>query len=95
MLERNRVDKQKPSRLLYKKNFVLNLQEAEDALKYYKGYTGKSVEENIALNDELLRLQQTVIERKAEEKLKASDICNILHELKHLDLVSLLNLSNS
>ncbi|XP_055307284.1 facilitated trehalose transporter Tret1-like [Sitodiplosis mosellana] len=49
---------------------------AEDALKYYKGYRGESVEENIALYDELERLNRIVNERKSDEKLQASDIFN-------------------
>lgn len=54
------------------------MQEAKYSLKYYKGYTGKSAAEDDALNEELQRLNLTVNERKAEAKLRASDICKLI-----------------
>lgn len=48
-------------------------QQAEDALKHYKGYTGESVTESIALKAELERLKVLANDRKVEERISLSD----------------------
>ncbi|XP_055304279.1 uncharacterized protein LOC129569467 [Sitodiplosis mosellana] len=52
------------------------IQKAEDALKYYKGYKGKSKQEDDELYKEFERLKSIANERKTEEKLQASDFFN-------------------
>lgn len=50
-------------------------QKAEAALKFYKGYKGKSQKEEIALYEEFERLKSIACERKTEEELQFSDFC--------------------
>lgn len=51
------------------------LQEAEKALKYYKGCKGSTVAEANALSKELDRIKITANERQADKKWHFSDIC--------------------
>lgn len=53
-------------------------QEAEVALKYYKGYEGISRQEEIAILKEFLRLVSIANKRNAEKQLRAVDICRFL-----------------
>lgn len=48
---------------------------AEKALKYYKGYEGKSPAESNAIDAEFQRIKSVVEEQKTEEKLHISDLC--------------------
>lgn len=53
-------------------------QEAENAQKFYKGYKGKTQEENYAFYNEFDRLKSISMERKIDEKFQFSDICMLL-----------------
>ncbi|XP_055295471.1 facilitated trehalose transporter Tret1-like isoform X2 [Sitodiplosis mosellana] len=44
------------------------LKKAEDSLKFYKGFTGNSIDEHIAFNAEFDRLKSIANEQKADEK---------------------------
>lgn len=50
------------------------LQKAEDALKFYKGYRGKTEMENIAICIEFERLKALAKERREDEKLHFKDL---------------------
>ncbi|XP_055295168.1 facilitated trehalose transporter Tret1-like [Sitodiplosis mosellana] len=50
--------------------------EAEDSLKFYKGFKGKNDEESNALNEEFERLKSIAHEKKADEKIDPKDIFN-------------------
>lgn len=55
--------------------FSLQIQEAEDSLKYYKSFEGKSDQELNALNAEFERLNSIAHEKKTDEKIGLKDIC--------------------
>lgn len=50
-------------------------QRAENALKYYEGYEGKSAAEDDALFKEFEKLKAISCEQKIDEKLHAADFC--------------------
>lgn len=54
---------------------VFALKEAEKALKYYKGYKGKTLEECHAFSAEFQRLSGVIEQQKTQEKLKFYDLC--------------------
>lgn len=51
------------------------IQEAENALKFYKGIKGKNKAESNAFRKEFERLESITSKQKNEEKLQVSDIC--------------------
>lgn len=65
--------------------FFFSIQKAESALKYYKGYKGKSSIEDDALFKEFERLKAISCEQKIDEKLHASDFCK--YEERKIQLV--------
>lgn len=50
-------------------------QKAEKSLKFYKGYTGKSVDEVIAISAEFERLKAIANKLKVDEDIMLKDIC--------------------
>lgn len=53
----------------------LKFQKAENALKYYKGFKGKSEQEENAMNDEFERLKSVAMKRKSNDQFQASAVC--------------------
>lgn len=64
-----------------------SLQEAEAALKFYKGFTGKTPYENDAIHIELERLISVEREQKTEEKLRVADFCKCQSETSNAYLM--------
>lgn len=60
----------------------MKIQEAEDALKYYKGFEGKSEIEVLALNTEFERLKLLSKEDKEGKSLQFSDFCKTIFFFK-------------
>lgn len=60
--------------------FFQFVKEAEDALKYYKGYKGSSNEEQMAMVKEFEKLKAIVEEEKHKPKLRLSDFCTYIFE---------------
>lgn len=62
---------------MFSQLFITNskLQKAEDSLKFYKGFTGNSIDEHIAFNAEFHRLKSIANEQKADEKTPLRHIC--------------------
>lgn len=58
----------------------VNFQKAVKALKFYKGFQGKSKLEESALLKEFERLQLIASEREIETKIQASDFCKMLEQ---------------
>lgn len=57
---------------------MLVLKEAENALKYYKGYKGKSLEESRALTLEFQRLKNVIEQQRLEKRLQLNDLCECI-----------------
>lgn len=57
-------------------NLQKKKQNAEQALKWYKGYKGDSEQEKIALEKEFARLQLLAKEQKEDDKIRFSDFGN-------------------
>lgn len=55
--------------------FYVPFKKAEDALKFFKGFTGKDPREIEAINKEMERLKCIIKEQNNAEKLKLSDFC--------------------
>lgn len=51
------------------------MQEAENSLKYYKGYQGKSVEEIVAFSVEFERMKLVASKQKDDQKITMKDMC--------------------
>lgn len=59
-------------------NFIKFIfQKAEDALKFYRGYAGRSKEEENALYNEFEKLKTITNDRKTEHKIQATDFCKL------------------
>lgn len=56
------------------------MQDADNALKYYKGYEGKSEMERNAFNKEFDRLQSLAKERKEDKNVHLRDFCELFFQ---------------
>lgn len=54
---------------------VFKFQKAEKALKYYKGFKGKSEKEENAINYEFERLKSVAMKQKLNNKFQWSEVC--------------------
>lgn len=54
---------------------LITFQKAENTLKFYKSYKGKSEQENVMFFNEFERLKTIANESKAKERLRPSDFC--------------------
>lgn len=55
-----------------------DLQKAEHALKFYKGYKGENKAEDDAIYRELERLKSIASRKKEEAKFQVSDLCELI-----------------
>lgn len=58
--------------------FSFPYQKAEKSLKFYKGYEGKSSEEDMAIIKEFEKLKAIMTEQKQAPKLRLADFCTYL-----------------
>lgn len=67
--------------------FVFALKEAEDALKYYKGYKGESLKENQAFFTEFQRIKIVIEQQSLEKKWSLEDLCECFATLHWIDFL--------
>lgn len=54
---------------------MIEMKKAEESLKYYKGYEGKTIDETMAINVEFERLKAIASEQEADKKFVFKDFC--------------------